>query len=54
LERVTENGDVFQWALSGELMQAINGEDLGNRGGRIMKGDNFAVEGVKWEDMWDE
>ena len=55
LERGLENGHVFDWTLSSKAMIAIDKEDLtqGSKG-RIMKGDNFAPNGLKWKEMWDE
>lgn len=52
--RIAENADVFGWALSDAQMAAIDGEDstAGSRG-RIMKGDNFALPGDDWRNMWD-
>lgn len=60
LLRIEENyqgalGDPGSWSLDDADMASINALDQtsGSRG-RIMKGDNFACEGVDWRTLWDE
>lgn len=54
-ERITENFGIYDWSLSNEDMEKINSLDLTvNSKGRIMKGDNFQIDNLPWQGVWDE
>jgi alcohol dehydrogenase (NADP+) len=55
LARIEENYGVWGWAIPAEDMAALASMDASAGSvGRIMKGDNFQLEGRDWREVWDE